>query len=66
MLEKDGKIFKVITYRDLIESMQRLDLSWQRCELSTQQLDLIWKRRELSMLLWARYCATILSEQAFE
>jgi hypothetical protein len=52
MLRSGDKIFKAITYQDYIEKMQRLDLTWER--------------RELSMLLWARYCGTWLSEQVFE
>ena len=40
--------FKVITYQDYIESVQRLPLTWQQ--------------REWTMLLWARYCSTKLSD----
>jgi hypothetical protein len=52
MLKDGDKIFQIITYQDFIEKMQRLEISWER--------------RELSMLLWARYCSTQLSEQIFE
>lgn len=52
MFNNGEKLFKVITYQDFIEKMQQLNLSWER--------------RELSMLLWARYCGTQLSEQVFE
>ncbi len=51
-LKNGDKIFRVITYQDYIEKMQKLEISWER--------------RELSMLLWARYCSTRLSEQIFE
>ncbi len=44
--------FKILTYRNFIENVQQLNLDWTR--------------REWSMLLWARYCATILSEQVFQ
>jgi hypothetical protein len=50
---KDGdKVFRVITYQDFITRVQRLEMGWEQ--------------RELSMLLWARYCGTQLSEQIFE
>jgi hypothetical protein len=52
MLKDGDEIFKVITYKDYIEKIQQLKISWEQ--------------RELSMLLWARYCGTKLSEQAFE
>lgn len=52
MLKNGEKNFQLITYKDLIEKIQQLDISWER--------------RELSMLLWARYCGTSLSEHAFE
>lgn len=49
---KDGESrFRVITYRDYLENIQRLDISWGQ--------------RELSMLLWARYCGDQLSKEAF-
>jgi len=48
----DGKSkFQVITYRDYLESIQQLRISWEL--------------RELSMLLWARYCGMKLSEEVF-
>jgi len=40
--------FKIVTYSDFIRSIQQLDIEWNK--------------REWSMLLWARYCATVLSE----
>ena len=52
MLKNGTNKFKVITYQDFIEKMQELEISWEQ--------------RELSMMLWARYCATQLSAQAFE
>lgn len=48
----DSDSFKILTYRNFIENVQRLNLDWTR--------------REWSMLLWARYCASILSEQVFQ
>lgn len=48
---KDGKSkFRVITYQEYLENIQRLEISWEQ--------------RELSMLLWARYCGMKLSEEA--
>lgn len=44
--------FKIITYRNFIEQVQQLDLEWQR--------------REWTMMLWARYCGTALSESLFQ
>ena len=52
MLKDGEKAFQVITYQDYIEAMQRLDLDWDK--------------RELSMLFWARYCGTKLSEGVYE
>ena len=40
--------FMIITYSNFIENIQRMNLSWDQ--------------REWSMLLWARYCATVLSD----
>lgn len=51
-LKNGDRIFQVITYQDYIEKVQKLEISWER--------------RELSMLLWARYCSTRLSDQTFE
>jgi hypothetical protein len=51
MLRNGDKIFRVITYQDFIEKIQRLNIGWAR--------------RELSMLLWARYCGNSLSEQVY-
>lgn len=47
MLREGSKIFKIITYQDFIESIQKQDISWEM--------------RELSMILWARYCGSGLS-----
>ncbi len=44
--------FSTITYKDFLENVQRLDLDWEK--------------REWTMLLWARYCGTILSEAVNE
>ena len=52
MLKNDKNIFQMITYQDFIEKIQQLEISWEQ--------------RELSMLLWARYCGTRLSDQVFE
>lgn len=46
---KENDSFKLITYSDFIRNVQRLELSWEL--------------REWSMLLWARYCGTVLSEK---
>jgi hypothetical protein len=40
--------FKLLTYQGYLESLQRMNLSWEQ--------------RKWTMLLWARYCATELSE----
>ena len=40
--------FQIITYKDFIENIQRQITSW--------------KQREWTMLLWARYCSTKLSD----
>ncbi len=52
MLNNGNKIFRLITYQDYIEAMQRLNTNWEK--------------RELSMLLWARYCATQLSAEVYK
>ncbi|GAK53157.1 hypothetical protein U14_04417 [Candidatus Moduliflexus flocculans] len=52
MLHDGKEIFRIITYQSLIENIQKLDLPWVK--------------RELSMLLWARYCATQLSEEIYK
>lgn len=44
-------LFQVITYQNYIEEVQQLPLDWHK--------------REFVMLLWARYCATQLSENAY-
>jgi len=51
MLSKPNS-FQIITYRNFIENVQQLDIDWQK--------------REWTMLLWARYCATVLSEPVFQ
>ncbi len=51
MLEDGDNIFKIITYQDFIETIQKQDISWDK--------------RELSMMLWARYCGIGLSERVF-
>jgi hypothetical protein len=48
-LNNGGEIFKVITYKDFFEKIQKLNLDWEM--------------RELSMMLWARYCGECLSEE---
>jgi len=48
MLNSINTNFRIITYIDFIRNIQMLDVDW--------------KLREWSMLLWARYCGTILSE----
>ncbi|HEY62513.1 MAG TPA: hypothetical protein G4N95_07670 [Anaerolineae bacterium] len=50
MLRRD-RLFRVITYREYIEEMLQLPLEWEQ--------------RENVMILWARYCATDLSDNAF-
>ncbi|RLD02901.1 MAG: hypothetical protein DRI65_13975 [Chloroflexota bacterium] len=44
--------FQVITFRDFMERVQQLPLSWEQ--------------RDWSNLLWARYCSTRLSESLIE
>lgn len=47
---KDGNNnFRILTYKDFLSSLQKLDLSWEQ--------------REWSMLFWARYCGTQLSKE---
>ena len=52
MLDGGDEVFKVITYHDFIEAIQKSDVSWEK--------------RELSMMLWARYCAAKLSQAVYE
>ena len=52
MLNDGISKFRVITYGDFIETIQRTELSWQR--------------REMIMMLWARYLGARLSQNAFE
>ncbi|RKD90426.1 PGN_0703 family putative restriction endonuclease [Mangrovibacterium diazotrophicum] len=49
MLKNGEERFKIISYSALLETIQK------------QSID--WETREWTMLLWARYCATQLSEQ---
>ncbi len=49
MLNDGENVFNIITYKDFIAAIQRLELTWEQ--------------REFSMLLWARYCGTKLSEE---
>ena len=44
-------LFRVITYQNYIEEIQQLSLGWEK--------------RELVMMLWARYCATELSDGVY-
>lgn len=44
--------FKIITYKDFITNIQKLELDWEK--------------REWTMLLWARYCAIRLSESTIK
>jgi hypothetical protein len=52
MLKNGDNIFRTITYTNIIEAMQKQNLTWSQ--------------RELSMLLWARYCGQILSNNSYE
>jgi len=52
MLKNGEQKFKVMIYRDFIEKVQKLDISWEQ--------------RELSMMLWARYCGLQLSHQVYQ
>lgn len=48
LLNPNNSDFRIITYSDFIKNIQMLNIDW--------------KLREWSMLLWARYCGTTLSE----
>ena len=48
LLNNESANFKIVTYADFIKNTQMLNISWEH--------------REWTMLLWARYCATVLSE----
>jgi hypothetical protein len=48
MLKNGEERFKIITFADLIETIQKTEIDW--------------KTREWSMMLWARYCGTMLSK----
>jgi len=49
MLKNGVERFKIITFADLIETIQKTEIDWET--------------REWSMMLWARYCGTELSER---
>lgn len=49
MLKNGEERFKIITFANLIEAIQKMDIDWET--------------REWSMLLWARYCGTELSKR---
>lgn len=49
MLKNGKERFKIITFADLIETIQKTEIDWET--------------REWSMLLWARYCGTELSKR---
>lgn len=49
LLSKENSNFKIVTYSDFIRNVQTLNIDW--------------KHREWTMLLWARYCATVLSSE---
>jgi hypothetical protein len=48
MLKNGEERFKIITFADLIETIQKSGIDWET--------------REWSMMLWTRYCGTMLSE----
>ena len=49
LLNKENSNFMIVSYSDFIRNVQMLNIEW--------------KHREWTMLLWARYCATILSNE---
>src|SRR5665647_334444 len=49
MLKNGEERFKIITFADLIETIQKTEIDWET--------------REWSMMLWTRYCATELSRR---
>lgn len=49
MLKNGEERFKIITFADLIETIQKFGIDWET--------------REWSMMLWARYCGTELSKR---
>ena len=51
MLTGEDELFSVITYQDFIGAIQQLDINWEK--------------REFSMMLWARYCGTMLSDATY-
>lgn len=52
MLKNGEERFKIITFADVIESLQRMNLDWET--------------REWTMMLWARYCGIKLSERSIK
>lgn len=48
MLKNGEERFKIITFANFIETIQKLDIDWET--------------RQWSMMLWARYCGTMLSK----
>jgi hypothetical protein len=49
MLKNGEERFKIITFANFIQTIQRMDIDWET--------------REWSMMLWARYCGTELSKR---
>jgi len=49
MLISGEERFKIVTFADLIETIQKMEIDWET--------------REWSMMLWARYCGTKLSDK---
>ncbi|HZK95627.1 MAG TPA: hypothetical protein VFC67_15585 [Prolixibacteraceae bacterium] len=49
MLKNGEERFKIITFADLIETIQKTEIDWET--------------RDWSMMLWARYCGTELSKR---
>ena len=52
ILNEKEQSFKIITYQAFVMAMQKFDITWEQ--------------RELSMMLWARYCATQLSQSVYK
>lgn len=52
LLSNDNSDFRIITYSKFIKNVQMLNITWEQ--------------REWTMLLWARYCATVLSDTTIE
>lgn len=51
MLTNGEHVFTTITYKDFVEAVQKLNLTWEQ--------------REWTMLLWARYCGMELSKEVY-